>query len=638
MHTNKPGLIVRVGNLIVIQVIFIFAAVMLILLSPDRQQVAETRLHEMEEGLDRLGQVASRIAEDTANNGADDDTRQELTGLLSRADYVTAAALARVTADSQLTFEYVYEPKPLQGGGMRQLCYGEFEDMRRHSQTAQSRWSLLLSNHLVNYQRLGTSDDRAPVFLVSVVDHGLLMAPRNGLFYALLVLFLFSTLISLLTVSLMWRRFRQPLERLIRGFEKTAQGELYHLVEPEDDPELGKLAGAYNRMVRQLWENHGQLRDYNTKLKRSNYYILESQLFLATVVDSSPLSVVVVNRAEQVILFNRAASEVFGYTPDEIIGEPVSKLIAESTLKAACNETAGKRATGFEVIGRRKDGEMFPAFVASANVATQDQSINATLYMCRDISESKNFQDMMVRLDRYYTRGQMAGDIAHEINNYLAVLMGNLELMPILLRKGDQEKIDRKLNVMHETVDKIARFANGLMDVPQDDVLLEPSSLNQIVENVVAFLKPQNRFDMVEVATELSPDLPVLMLDQGQIQQLLVNLIYNAADALSKTEGHKRIEITTSGTTTPEGSWVNVEVRDSGSGVNPEKIEALFKDRFTTKRKGHGIGLITCRKIAGNHGGQINYRTDNGAVFTVSLPLSHTDAPAPGVTTGAEAV
>jgi len=612
---------VRLSNLIVIQVLFIFAAVLLILLSPDHQQVAGGRLQELEDHLYRLGQVALRV-----QSGGDGEQRgarvpQEVKELLKDADYIVAAALVRVGPDGRLIVDSEYSPHPESPADAQELCRPDVSEMLRHAQAGHTSWSVLHSDRLVYFQLLDANSGGGPLYLVSVVDHGLLLAPRTGLLYALTVLFLFSALISLLTVSLMWRRFRQPLERLVRGFEKTAQGELYHMVEPENDPELGSLAGAYNRMVQQLWDNHRQLKEYNAKLKRSNYFILESQLFLATVIDSSPLSVVVVNRSDEVILFNRAASEVFGYAPDEIIGAPLSRLIAESAQQRERGSGSNSRVSGFEVIGRRKGGELFPAYVAQANIATQDEAINATLYMCRDISESKNFQDMMIRLDRYYTRGQMAGDIAHEINNYLAVLMGNLELMPLLLRKGDQEKVDRKLSVMKETVDKIARFANGLMDVPQEEVRLEPSSLNQIVENVVAFLKPQNRFDSVEISTELAGDLPVLMLDQGQVQQLLVNLIYNAADSLAKVEGEKRIEIITSSSTTPDGSKVQVEVRDSGPGVVPDRVGVLFKDRFTTKRKGHGIGLITCRKIADNHRGDISYRTDNGAVFTVSFPL-----------------
>jgi C4-dicarboxylate-specific signal transduction histidine kinase len=289
----------------------------------------------------------------------------------------------------------------------------------------------------------------------------------------------------------------------------------------------------------------------------------------------------------------------------------------------------------FEVIARRSDGDLFPAYVAAAGIATQDGRRGATLYMCRDISESKRFQDMMIRLDRYYTRGQMAGDIAHEINNYLAVLMGNLELLPLLLKKGNSEKVDKKLTVMIDTVDKIARFANGLMDVPQEEVRLEQSSLNQIVENVVAFLKPQNRFDTVDITTNLSTDIPLLLLDQGQIQQLLVNLIYNASDAVSgKEKNERRIVISTLVSRDSDGEWACVEVRDNGPGVVPEREEALFKERFTTKRKGHGIGLITCRKIVENHRGSVRYRSDSGSVFTACFPTR----PALSKTTETEAV
>jgi C4-dicarboxylate-specific signal transduction histidine kinase len=245
----------------------------------------------------------------------------------------------------------------------------------------------------------------------------------------------------------------------------------------------------------------------------------------------------------------------------------------------------------------------------------------ARIYVCRDITESRDFQKMMIRLDRYYTRGEMAGDIAHEINNYLAVLMGNVELLPLLLKKGDQRKIDRKLEVMWTTLEKIARFADGLLDGPPDTARLEPTSINQVVENVIAFLKPQNKFDTVNVVKDLATDVPVIYVDRAQIQQLLVNLIYNAAEALAEKEGERTIVVATA-TADPENSpGVRVVIRDNGPGVAPDKENLLFKTRFTTKQRGHGIGLITCRKIVDNHAGSISYRREDGAVFSFVLPV-----------------
>jgi signal transduction histidine kinase len=244
---------------------------------------------------------------------------------------------------------------------------------------------------------------------------------------------------------------------------------------------------------------------------------------------------------------------------------------------------------------------------------------------------------MMVRLDRYCTRGEMAGDIAHEINNYLAVMMGNLELLPMLLAKGEDDRIESKLEVMKTTVDRIARFANGLMDTPHEDTRLESASMNQVVENIIAFLKPQNKFDSIKLTAELSNRVTMVHIDPGQIQQLLVNLVYNAADALRARPDSRRITVATSLIDYDGTPEVQVEVRDNGPGVSEHHVPTLFSERFTTKRKGHGIGLITCRKIVENHGGTIHYRHENGAVFYFRIPVQPAeDVTEPSLRTQAE--
>jgi PAS domain S-box-containing protein len=436
---------------------------------------------------------------------------------------------------------------------------------------------------------------------------------------AIFLLFLASTLISLLTVYLVTKRFKQPLDRLIRGLEKTAEGELYYLIETENDEELNRLSGAFNSMTRRLWDNRKELKRINTQLQHSSESIRESQLFLAALIDNSPLSIIVTTPDGEVIIFNPAASEVFGYQSADVVGQNIDRLFVE----APCDlKRVEEEPPGCEAICVRNGGERFPVYMAACRVGAGGNLTDACLYIVRDISESQKFQDMMIRLDRYYTRGEMAGDIAHEINNYLAVLMGNLELLPILLKKGDTEKIDKKLEVMKSTVDRIARFANGLMDTPHDDAKFEQASMNQLVENIIAFLKPQNKFDCIDVRTDLSSDITLLYLDPGQIQQLLVNLIYNASEVLAGREGPKCICVSTALVQIEGQDWAQVEVCDNGPGVPQTREGDLFTNRFTTKRKGHGIGLITCRKIMDLHHGTIGYRNDNGAVFYIRLPLN----------------
>jgi len=228
---------------------------------------------------------------------------------------------------------------------------------------------------------------------------------------------------------------------------------------------------------------------------------------------------------------------------------------------------------------------------------------------------------MLIRLDRYSTQGEMAGEIAHEINNYLAVLSGNLELLPMIIARGDSQKTETKLELMRETVAKIARFSDGLLDRPHDDPQFELTRVNQLVENVLAFLKPQHKFATINLETDLAEDISYAEIDISQIQQLLVNLIYNSADSLSEIDGDKSIRVITSNYSKNNNERIVIKVHDNGPGVPDENIESMFRKRFTTKRHGHGIGLITCQRLVESHGGSIRYSFNKGAVFTVELPV-----------------
>ena len=248
----------------------------------------------------------------------------------------------------------------------------------------------------------------------------------------------------------------------------------------------------------------------------------------------------------------------------------------------------------------------------------------------------------MVRVDRYYSRGEMLGDIAHEINNYLAVISGSVELIPIFMRKGKEDKIGARLELMKTTVDKIVRFTDGLMDTNPDEAHFEDADLNQIIHNLLAFLKPQNRFDDAVIDTDLSSDIPLVQLDIGQIQQVLVNLITNAVDAVSEPKGEGRITLKTTLQGQGDDTSVRFEVADNGPGVPAENEDLLFKRSFTTKRKGHGLGLVTCRKLMDVHNGCVGYARDDATRFHFELPVKHREgvatdsaSPAEPLTAGA---
>ncbi|MEA1980552.1 MAG: PAS domain S-box protein, partial [candidate division Zixibacteria bacterium] len=436
--------------------------------------------------------------------------------------------------------------------------------------------------------------------------------------YAIFLLFLIATLFSLLTVYLIFNRFKWPLNKLIYGFKKTARGELYKLMEPEGDVELRALTSAFNEMSKTLWENSTELKKSNDELEESNYLLSESRSYFKTLIEQSPDSIVVTNFSGNITFYNDKAGKLFGYKKDEIVEQHIDKFFTQPVMSTIINTE--NELNGVELLAKTLDEELVPVYCIASSIEDDKSNDIAFLFIIRDISESKDFQEMMIRIDRYYTRGEMAGDIAHEINNYLAVLSGNLELMPLFMKKGQDEKIVSKLELMRKTVDNIARFANGLMDPNQDEAVFEEADINQLIENVLAFLKPQNRFDGVQINTDLSTDLPLVEFDISQLQQLIINLVYNSAEAMQQIEEEKVINIYTQAGNEGDGT-VRVIICDNGPGVQSDKKEILFKKRFTTKRKGHGIGLVTCQKIIEVHSGDIGYEYDEGAKFFFDIPL-----------------
>ncbi|MEK7774977.1 MAG: ATP-binding protein [Candidatus Zixiibacteriota bacterium] len=471
------------------------------------------------------------------------------------------------------------------------------------------------------YYHVFEIENGRPALLVATVRHGLIVADRPWLTHTLFLLFLTTLLMVLLLVRQMKIRYREPLERLIQGMDLTSRGELVSVAEVPGEPELESLAKTFNMMSRTLYESQAHLRTTAVNLVKSNADLQRSQTFLSQLIDWSPVCIITASSSGSITMLNRKAVEDFGYACEEVLNCPIAELFGQSVAPESIARRMQQTHTAIEVSCCRKDGRDFPASLLVTRVPGTSDSDASWLYIVGDISESRGFQEMMISLDRYYTRGEMAGDIAHEINNYLAILSGNLELIPLMVKKGQMDKLSQKTEVMRGTIDRIAMFCDGLMDHHADGLALSSVDLNQLILNLLAFIKPQNRFDGITVETRFSNELPMVELDTAQIQQVLVNLLNNAADALSQRGRKRKIIISTFFSPDGEESRAIIEVADTGDGIAPQHIDELFNKRFTTKPKGHGIGLVTCRRIVDLHHGRLRYHFDGGAWFTAELPV-----------------
>jgi signal transduction histidine kinase len=232
-------------------------------------------------------------------------------------------------------------------------------------------------------------------------------------------------------------------------------------------------------------------------------------------------------------------------------------------------------------------------------------------------------KENVVELDRMLTRGDMAAEIAHEMNNFLTILVGNTELIPMFISNGNYEKAIGKLTVMKGTLGKIAGLSESLIEYGKIHSVETINDLNEMIESTLEFFEPQNRFDGIEMRANLAADLPPLRGDIGKIQQLIGNLIHNAADELKCAPGDSKvISITTE--PSDDRASVIVRVSDTGRGVDESVRDDIFRQQCSTKPNGEGYGLLACKQIADNHAAKIAFDTvlGEGACFTLVIPAA----------------
>jgi signal transduction histidine kinase len=352
---------------------------------------------------------------------------------------------------------------------------------------------------------------------------------------------------------------------------------------------------------------------------------------LSSTLEDESHAAIVADRSFSAIFANNAARA--NLAGGEIVGRNLASILCEldetidweefSTNLRTCGTVAGEMSVA-------KHGAQPTGYRISCTGITDEASgqVSVYVFIAKMISSTPDAATKIVALDRMLTRGEMAGEIAHEINNYLTILLGNVELIPLFLDNNDTEKVAQKLPLMKTTLEKIAAFSESIVDYGRPHRSFEIIDLNHMISKTIDFLKPQNRFDEIEIAANLSPQIPPVKGDSGQLQQVIVNLLHNAGDELSVSERPEPvIQIETSGSM--DGKSTIVSVSDNGGGIPEELRPKLFQERFTTKDSGEGYGLLACKRIIDRHGGEISFHRmeGGGTCFEVRLPSSQQSQP-----------
>lgn len=360
---------------------------------------------------------------------------------------------------------------------------------------------------------------------------------------------------------------------------------------------------------------------------------------LQSILDSAPDAVIVIDPSGIMTSFSPAAERLFGWTASEVIGQNVSLLTPEpdrsnhDAFLTRYAQTGEKRIIGVGrmVTGRRKDGSTFPMELAVGETRGARPFYTGFI---RDLTERhqtearlRDLQTELVHVSRLTAMGEMASTLAHELNQPLSAIANLLTGSRRLLDRGrpeDQAKI-------RDAVDKASAQALRAGDVihrmrefvRRGASERAPESLSKVVEDAAALALIGVREHLLTTRLQLDPAADAVFADRVQIQQVLVNLIRNAVDAMADSP---RRELTIASRRLEDGS-AQVSVTDTGSGVDEDFRERLFQPFMTTKAEGMGVGLSISRSIIEAHGGRIwaDPNPRGGTVFHFILPAKHGD-------------
>jgi PAS domain S-box-containing protein len=349
-----------------------------------------------------------------------------------------------------------------------------------------------------------------------------------------------------------------------------------------------------------------------------------------------PEGIVMIDRDSRITRVNPEFTKIFGYMADEAIGRRIADLVTPDDLQEEVESFMHRMAQGevfaAETVLSHKNGARVPVFLTCVPVPSNGSG-NAGYVIYRDITETTRLRDEQQRnhelqlelahAHRIATLGQLSASIAHELNQPLTGIITNCGTC---LRMLTSDRLD--LNGAQEAVRRTMRDGNRASDViarlralfNKKRPALESVDLNEAAREVIALSLGELQNSRVIVRTELADDLPCVAADRVQLQQVVLNLLRNALDAMNTVDDRPRDLLIR--TEREEGDWVRLSVTDAGVGFDPQNTNKLFEAFYSTKNDGLGVGLSVSRSIVENHQGRLWAVLNDGpgATFSFSIP------------------
>jgi len=411
-------------------------------------------------------------------------------------------------------------------------------------------------------------------------------------------------------------------------------------------PLRAHLAMLFVGTFRRTDSNHDAQQSYKENYKKARIDMADKSSATArelqhdepfrSTLELLPFAVLMTNQHGQIVLVNAATAKLFGYSHDELIGASANMLVpalqthchaaqpAHITLPPPIRAVGGAR----DQVARRKDGSEFPAEITSSPIPSDGESDREpyTLTVVVDRTERYELQrnrQELTHLTRVSTLGELAGSLAHELNQPLTAILSNVQAAQRFLAAqpvnlDEVREIFQDLVADNHRASEVIRKIRAL--VKKGEFEAASLSLASVIGDVALLVHSDAIVRGIRLMLTISPELPPVHGDRVQVQQVVLNLLLNAFDALECRSMHDRVVVVEAALDST--GMIRTAVRDCGHGLDGDKIDKLFLPFFTSKREGLGLGLSISRSIVEMHGGRIwaENNKDQGATFYFTLP------------------
>jgi PAS domain S-box-containing protein len=437
--------------------------------------------------------------------------------------------------------------------------------------------------------------------------------------YILVTILVLSGVLVLLIVYFSRTQIASPLRTLAEGAQVLGRGALEHRIQIAAAGEIGALATAFNGMA--------------SSLQASTQAIVREREYIRSIVDSISDGVVVIDHAQRITHWNRTMEERYGLPRERVLHSSMADTLPGLWVgefpQVLCQLLAGE-VPNLSVEGVRLDVAPERIWrVTGAPLREAPGHPAGAVLVLVDTTEHLALEEQVQRSEKLAAVGQLAAGVAHEIGTPLNVISGSAEYL--LMGGAGSGGSPAELRTIVSEVERISGLVKQLMafarhETPREQVV----DLGVLIEGIMVLLRRQLEKQGVQIHVDLDPALPAVAGDPHQLQQVLLNLVMNAWQAMSKggelllAGRHLAVDPTRGTGHAGDAGWVELAVQDTGCGIPVAHLARVFEPFFTTKEvgQGTGLGLAIAQRIVEDHGGRITAasRPGAGTVMTVRLP------------------